>query len=66
MPLFEYRCPEHGAFERLLSSSSLRESPELYDSNRCPICDSESPRKMEGNAPGLEFKGTWFSNKGSY
>lgn len=66
MPLFEYDCPEHGSFQQLLSSLSLKSNPELYDRTTCPVCSGEAPRKYEGNAPGLEFKGTWFSNKGSY
>lgn len=40
MPIYEYRCQEHGSFE------VIRSSDKLADTMACPACGQTSPRMM--------------------
>ncbi len=38
MPLYEYRCPQHGLFDQLVPVAARGEQ------TQCPHCDQHSPR----------------------
>ena len=64
MPLYDYRCPEHGVFEALAGFGQNK------DPQPCPKCDSPSERTgvtMPAFVrPNGEFKMQAITTKGEY
>lgn len=47
MPIYEYQCHEHGAFEQ------QRPVSDFLQAGVCPVCHKDSPRIL--SAPGLRL-----------
>lgn len=59
MPLYEYTCPEHGTFEKLVRMAE-GEIPQP-----CPVCEKESER-IEISQTSFTLNGKWFKTTGGY
>lgn len=59
MPIYEYDCPKHGTFEKLLSRA------EADKPQPCPVCNSETTRR-EISQSSFTLNGKWFKSCGEY
>ena len=61
MAIYEYTCPEHGLFEKLVKmSDSDKPQP-------CPVCGEMFLKNDAISSSGsFQLKGDWFKTKGTY
>lgn len=60
MPIYSYKCEEHGEFDKLVSSSQAETDQE------CPVCMKECHRVFSAYGTGFQLKGDWFRTSGKY